>query len=87
MLVGLVLLGFGALFLLGADGQLHRLVIAALGLVLGLAGMAAGVWLIQRALVTSPARVRGEIMEKYCSRWGFHLTILLKPLFSTVTLL
>ena len=70
MVLGLALLGFGALFLLGSDGQAHRLVIAALGTVLGLAGLAAGVWLIQRSLVTSPGRLRGQIMALARQRDG-----------------
>ncbi len=67
---GLVLLGLGVLFLLGADGQPHRLVIAALGTGLGLAALSTGAWLAWRGLILSPARLRGEILALARARDG-----------------
>jgi len=68
--LGLLLLGFGLLFLLGAAGELHRYVVAALGVGFGLTSMMAGAWLITRAGHSAPERVRRELLALARSRDG-----------------
>jgi len=67
---GLLLLAFGLLFLLGAGGELHRYVVAALGVGLGMTSMMAGAWTIVRARQSDPDRVRRELLALARSRDG-----------------
>lgn len=76
-LVGVVLLGLalllaalGMLFLLGADGQGHRFVIAAIGLLAGASAAMGGALMIWRGLQASPARVRRELLALAQARDG-----------------
>jgi len=62
ILLGVFLFLVGLLFLLGADGQLHRFVVAGLGVLLGAAASMAGALLLFRAVLASPDRVRPALL-------------------------
>jgi hypothetical protein len=70
ILLGAFLFGMGLLFLLGADGQFHRLVVAALGLLLGASAGMAGALLLFRAVMASPDRVRPALLALAKTRDG-----------------
>ncbi len=70
ILLGAFLFGVGLLFLLGADGQIHRLVVAALGLLLGASAGMAGALLLFRAVLASPDRVRPVLLALAKARDG-----------------
>lgn len=70
ILLGVFLFLVGLLFLLGADGQIHRLVVAALGLLLGASAGLAGGLLLFRAVLASPERVRPALLALAKARDG-----------------
>jgi len=70
LLAGLAGVGFGLLFLLGSDGQGHRLVVAAVGLLVGGGAVLAGAWLIHEARRWSPVVVMAEVMALARERDG-----------------
>ncbi len=61
--LGTLLALLGVLFLVGADGEVRRLVVAAIGLVGGAALVGVGIRLWKVAEALSPARLRVEILE------------------------
>jgi len=63
VLVGVALVAFGLLFLVGAGGRLYRYVIAAVSLALGGVLVGVGVRLFKQAEAASPAQLRAEILE------------------------
>ncbi len=70
LLMGVFLFGVGVLFLLATDGQLHRLVVAALGIGLGVTSGMAGCLLLYRAVQSSPDRVRPALLALARARDG-----------------
>lgn len=62
ILLGVFLFLTGLLFLLGADGQLHRFVVAGLGVLLGASASMGGALLLLRAAHASPDRVRPALL-------------------------
>ncbi len=60
--LGVVLLGFGLLFLVGSGGQTSRLVVAAVGLGGGAVLVFVGVVVHRRADALTPDRLRAEIL-------------------------
>jgi hypothetical protein len=68
--VSLVLAAFGMLFLLGADGQGYRFVIAAIGLLAGASAGMGGALLIWRGIQSSPVRIRRELLALAQARDG-----------------
>lgn len=70
VLLGVFLFGVGLLFLLAVDGQIHRLVVAALGLGLGATSGMAGCLLLYRVVQSSPDRVRPALLGLVKARDG-----------------
>jgi hypothetical protein len=62
-MVGTLFLLLGLLFLVGAGGQVRRMVIGGVGLAVGVVVIAAGVRLYRTAEARSPERLRAVILE------------------------
>lgn len=70
ILLGVFLFLVGLLFLLASDGQLHRYVVAGLGILLGASAGMTGALLLFRAVLASPDRVRPALMALAKTRDG-----------------
>jgi len=68
--LGVLAIGFGLLFLVGAGGRGGRYAVAATGLSLGALAVAAGIALGRAAAREAPARIEGEILALARRRSG-----------------
>lgn len=63
VVVGVILIAFGLLFVVGADGQVRRVSIGFTGLALGVLATGFGIRNYKRADAWSPEQIRADILE------------------------